>query len=130
MTSELTPIRRRVVVRLDPAAAFALFTAEIGAWWPRELSVYGDGGAVAFDDGALVETSPAGERSVWGEVTGWEPGQAFTLSWHPGRAASPAATTVTVRFDSIEGGGSVVTVEHAGWERTPEPDGLRTEYDH
>ena len=79
------PVRREILVDADPATAFDVFTERIGHWWPLdELSVYGTGGTVGFADGRLVERSEAGEATVWGTVTRWEPAAALAFTWHPG----------------------------------------------
>jgi hypothetical protein len=65
--TDLLPIRRQVVVPGTPAAAFEVFTAEIGLWWPlADHSVYGEGSSVGFRDGRLVERGPDGAEAVWG----------------------------------------------------------------
>ena len=72
--STVPPIRREILVDADPAVAFEVFTAGIGRWWPmEEHSVHGKGGAVAFEDGRLVERPADGEAVVWGTITRWEP---------------------------------------------------------
>ncbi len=56
--STVPPIRMEVLVDADPAAAFDVFTAGIGRWWPiAEKSLHGAGGTVAFTGGQLVEES-------------------------------------------------------------------------
>jgi hypothetical protein len=68
--STVPPTRRKILVDADPAVAFEVFTAGIGRWRPmEEHSVRGKGGAVAFEDGRLVERSADGEAVVWGTVT-------------------------------------------------------------
>ena len=65
--STVPPIRREVLVDAGPEAAFDVFTAGLGRWWPiAELSVHGAGGTVAFTDGRIVERSAAGQQAVWG----------------------------------------------------------------
>ena len=92
--STVPPIRREILVDADPAVAFEVFTAGIGQWWPvEEHSVHGKGGAVAFENGRLVERSADGEAAVWGTVTRWEPPAAVAFTWHPGRPAERAATS-------------------------------------
>jgi uncharacterized protein YciI len=120
------PIRREVLVDADPAIAFEVFTAGIGRWWPlAELSVYGADATVAFVDGQIVERS--GETvAVWGTVTRWEPSVAVAFTWHPGRM-SERASQVEVTFVATEGG-TLVTLEHGGWEVFDDPWTARTEY--
>ena len=123
------PVRRQVVVAAPPARAFLLFTERIGAWWPVGAghSVFGEGASVAFEDGELVERS--GDRvAVWAEVTTWEPPGVLELAWHPGRGPE-VATRVRVTFQPDDDGGTLVTLEHDGWERLAEPVAARDEYD-
>ena len=88
--SDLSPIRREVVVDLDPDRAFELFTARIGDWWPlASHSVFGAGASVTFTDDKLVET--LGEQTaVWGEVIEWQPAALLVVSWHAGHSEAEA----------------------------------------
>jgi uncharacterized protein YndB with AHSA1/START domain/uncharacterized protein YciI len=123
----LPPIRREVLVASGPQAAFEVFTARIGDWWPlAAFSVHGAGGSVAFSGGEIVERSAGGDVSVWGEVTRWEPPAVVAFSWHPGRAAD-RATQVTVSF-AAAGEQTLVTLEHSGWEILADPSAARDEY--
>jgi uncharacterized protein YndB with AHSA1/START domain/uncharacterized protein YciI len=125
----LPPIRREVVVSTDPASAFAWFTTHIGAWWPLgEFSVHGAGGSVGFEGDLLVERHGA-DQSVWGEVVTWEPPSTVEFTWHPGRASDGSATDIRVTFAAADDG-TLVTLEHWGWERTAAPEQAREEYGH
>ena len=127
--STVPPIRREILVDADPAVAFEVFTAGIGQWWPmEEHSVHGKGGAVAFEDGRLVERSADGEAAVWGTVTRWEPPAAVAFTWHPGRPAE-RASYVAVTFGA-EGSQTLVRLEHTGWDAFDDPAAARAEYDH
>ena len=118
--STVPPIRREILVDADPAVAFEVFTAGIGQWWPlEEHGVHGKGGAVAFEDGRLVERSADEEAAVWGTVTRWEPPTAVAFTWHPGRPAE-RASYVAVTFGA-EGGQTLVRLEHTGWEAFDDP---------
>ncbi len=123
----LPPIRREVIVAADPDRAFAGFTDEMSAWWPlARLSVLGPASLVGFEDGRLVESTADGREAVWGEVLEWEPGRRLRLHWHP--SLEPRlGTEVTVTFSPTEGG-TLVTLEHAGWEILADPEGTRTGY--
>jgi uncharacterized protein YndB with AHSA1/START domain len=124
----LPPIRRQVVVPGLPVAAFAVFTTEIGLWWPIDrFSVYGAGGTVAFEDGRLVERGPGGGEAVWGTVLEWEPPARLAVTWHPGSDVDKASH-VRVRFEAVADDLTLVTLEHDGWERLPDPGAARTEY--
>ncbi|MBB5869136.1 uncharacterized protein YndB with AHSA1/START domain/uncharacterized protein YciI [Allocatelliglobosispora scoriae] len=126
----LPPVRRQVVVPSGPELAFAVFTEEIGAWWPlgENHSVFGAGGTVAFRDGAVVETGPDGDESVWGSVLEWAPPQRLLITWHPGRGPDDA-TEVEVTFAAVGEHQTLVTLEHRGWERLADPMARRSGYE-
>ncbi len=124
----LTPIRRDILVDADPATAFEVFTGRIGQWWPLgDLSVYGYGGTVGFTDGRIVERSAAGEATVWGTVTRWEPAAALAFTWHPG-GPPEQASDVEVTFTAADSR-TLVTLTHGGWERFADPAMARAEYE-
>jgi hypothetical protein len=126
--SAVPPVRHQVQVSAGPAAAFEVFAGRIGQWWPLgDHGVYGPGGSVGFVDGKIVESSPGGDKSVWGTVTRWEPGAAVAFTWHPG-GAPQRATQVEVTFQQAATG-SVVTLEHEGWDVLSDPAKAREEYD-
>lgn len=126
--TDVPPIRREVVVQLDPDDAFELFTGRIGDWWPvGELSVFGAGATVAFAEGELVESS-GGRTSVWGRVTEWQPGARVAFTWHPGRDPE-RASRVSVSFVAQEPGRTRVVLDHSGWEAFEDPAAARGEYD-
>ncbi|MCU1387892.1 MAG: hypothetical protein JWL72_1230, partial [Ilumatobacteraceae bacterium] len=119
---------RELIVATDVQSAFGWFTAHIGAWWPvAELSVLGAESSVGFEGDLLVERQGAA-RSVWAEVIRWDPPGAVELAWHPGRTDG-VVTDVRITFESA-GGGTRVTIEHSGWERTAAPEAVREEYGH
>jgi uncharacterized protein YciI/uncharacterized protein YndB with AHSA1/START domain len=125
--TDLTPIRREVLVEAGPDVAFRVFTEGIGRWWPlAELSVHGAGSSVSFESGELVERSPSGERAVWGTVTAWEPGRLVAFTWHPGRDPE-CASAVKVTFREQQPG-TLVILEHTGWEHFTDPAVAREEY--
>lgn len=110
------PVVRAALVDLSPEEAFAVFTDEIGAWWPLPThGTFGDtAGGLAFDNGCLVERSIDGTEVVWGEVRAWEPPGRLVVSWHPGRSEDDASE-VEVSFIP-DGDGTRVILEHRGWE--------------
>jgi uncharacterized protein YciI/uncharacterized protein YndB with AHSA1/START domain len=126
--TDVSPIRREVVVELTPHEAFELFTARIGDWWPLgELSVFGANGTVAFVEGQIVETLE-GRTSVWGSVTEWEPGARVSFTWHPGRMPD-RESLVSVGFIARTSGQTLVLLEHSGWEVFDDPAKARREYE-
>ncbi len=113
-------VRKSLVVGCSPDRAFAVFTREIGTWWPtrthhsigREKIVQ-----VVFEErvgGRIFERHADGGEADWGSVLVWEPPRRLVMSWHPGGDASHA-TELEVRF-AEEDAGSRVDLEHRGWE--------------
>lgn len=112
----IAPILRTAVVARPLDEAFAIFTDEIGAWWPLPThSVFqAEAGGVHFVDGRLVERSTDGRESTWAEVLDWDPPHRLVLAWHPGSDLG-ASGRVEVRFSEDEGG-TRVDLRHDGWE--------------
>jgi uncharacterized protein YndB with AHSA1/START domain len=110
------PILRTAVVLRPIEEAFAVFTEDIGAWWPLPThSVFAErSGGVQFIDGRLVERGTDGSESTWAEVLEWEPPARLALAWHPGGAAEDA-NRVEITFESAAAG-TLVQVRHDGWE--------------
>lgn len=118
----IRPVVKTVTVPLSPGAAFDLFTARMGEWWPLGThSVSSQAGTPSRDlkmtpeiGGEIVETAHDGQTHVWGRIVDWTPGEAFASTWHPGRSDGKE-TTVRVTF-AAEGQGTRVTLTHSGWE--------------
>jgi uncharacterized protein YndB with AHSA1/START domain len=124
--SHLPPIRREVLVDLDPDRAFELFTAQISDWWPlASHSVFGAHASVTFTDEKLVETL-GDQTAVWGEVIEWQPGRRLVISWHAGHSEAES-TRVSVSFTE-QGEQTLVALEHSGWEAREDPIAIRREY--
>jgi uncharacterized protein YndB with AHSA1/START domain len=120
------PVLRSAHVARPVHETFAVFTRQIGAWWPLPThGMFGaDAGAITFEDGHLVERAVDGRTCVWGEVLQWDPPHLLVLTWHPGRDSGDASE-VEVRFTPSDGGGTRVELEHRGWERFGESAVLR-----
>ncbi len=117
MTETAPPILRTAVVARPVDEAFAVFTDEIGAWWPLPThSIFqAEAGGVHFVDGQLIERATDGRETVWAEVVAWEPPHRLALTWHPGHDPGGPAGQVEVRF-TAEGDGTRVELQHDGWE--------------
>lgn len=121
-----TALRKLVIVRGSPAAAYHHFTAELAAWWPLHMqSVFEDDTLTcAFEaraGGRIYEVSKTGGEALWGLVLLAEPARRVLFSWFPGRTPI-TAQEVTVQFTSTEGGTRVELV-HDQWATL----GLRAE---
>ena len=112
------PVLRSAHVARPLDETFAVFTRQIGAWWPLPTHGLfgGDAGGLGFEGGLLVERAVDGRTCVWGEVLHWDPPHRVVLTWHPGTDADDASE-VEVRFTASDGGGTRVELEHRGWER-------------
>ena len=123
-TIQPAPVRRSVTVRASQAKAFDVFTARMGAWWPKSHHI----GASELE-ASIIEPRLGGrwfERGVdgvecdIGRVLAWEPPERVVLAWQltPEWKYDPDLTTeVEVRF--IEGGEGMtrVELEHRNLER-------------
>jgi hypothetical protein len=72
-----------VVLPLDPGAAFTLFTARIGEWWPPDRRHTGDPTSQIFllPTGRFYEQARSGEEIDLGRVRAWEPPSRIVLDF-------------------------------------------------
>ena len=118
-----------VLVKVDPATAFALFTEDVDAWWKRGPVYRFSGGqktgVIRFEPGVggrLVEVcdDPPGETYEIGRVLAWEPAKRLVFEFRPTNFEAGQCTEVEVRFEAV-GDATRVSVEHRGWDSVP-PD--------
>jgi uncharacterized protein YndB with AHSA1/START domain len=109
----------RFTVACPPDHAFAVWTRDISAWWPRGHSVSKDPALTVaiepFAGGRVFERTAAGVEHDWGEVLAWDPPRELTYLWHIAQDRDDA-TEVTVSF-AADGDGTQVTITQRGWER-------------
>jgi uncharacterized protein YndB with AHSA1/START domain len=132
-SGSLAPLRKTVVVPVEPAGAFELFTARVGDWWPLATHSVGQSDAVLVRfasevGGTIVETRRDGTTCVWGTVTAWDPPTGLSFTWHPGQPRSWAGD-IDVRFIPNDAGGTVVELTHYGWGRRSDGASARRGYD-
>jgi len=129
------PIEKATQVPLAPEQAFALFTAGIDSWWPKEthsLSAGTDAPArkVAIEPrlgGLIIEYLANGDTAPWATITDWQPGEYLAFDWYVGRNPDEA-TKVSVRF-TPEGNGTRVDLRHWGFEVLgPEAEKIEASY--
>lgn len=130
--SSIAAVRKSVTVPATPDRAFALFTAGFGDWWPLATHSVGTdkAAAVAFGTGVggiIVETLADGTTSAWGTVTGWEPPDRVTFSWHAGTPEADAGL-VEVTFTPNGPGTTLVELVHTGWENRTDGATARAGY--
>lgn len=134
MSEVIEPIRRSVTVRTDPDHAFGVFTDQIGPWWPTEThsrsAVEFEGEDVKVEHiqvqgrvgGHIIEHTSDGRALPWAEVLEWDPPRRLVLAWRPHSRPQPP-TEVEVTFTPQDGEGTLVELEHRGWERLTEDSG-------
>jgi uncharacterized protein YndB with AHSA1/START domain len=120
------PIRQTVALRSDPERAFDLFTEQMGTWWPLDAysravaELEGEDVEVArleFEarlGGRILEHLSDGRILPWAEVVAWHPPHSVLMAWRPHSQPEPP-TEVEVTFTPREGG-TLVELEHRGWE--------------
>ena len=105
-------------VAVPPTWAFDVWTSRCATWWPSSHTVSGDPSAIEFEPragGRIVERAADGAEHDWGQVLDWEPPARLRYLWHLFFDPSEA-TEVEVTF-SEAGAGTVVRLEHRGWDR-------------
>jgi uncharacterized protein YndB with AHSA1/START domain len=119
--AELT-IRKTVTVEATQERAFAIFTEQIGAWWPLATKTIGSAAAQT----AIIEPRAGGrwyERGVdgsecdWGRVVAYEPPRRLLLTWQISadwRHDPDVNTEVEVRFIAESASRTRVELEHRG----------------
>lgn len=123
-TTVTETIHKEIYVAATPETAFRVFTEEMAGWWP--LGTHGlfqeEVETVTVErhvGGRIVERAKDGREAVWGEVLDYEVSSRFRCTWHPGWDADAEPTEVEVTF-TAEGDGTLVTLEHRGWESLAE----------
>jgi uncharacterized protein YndB with AHSA1/START domain len=118
------PVRKSVRVGAPPDRAFAVFTADIGRWWPKSHHI----GASDLDT-VVIEPKAGGrwyERGVdgavceHGKVLVWEPPARLVLAWQIAadwKFDSNLVTEVEVRFIADGADATRVELEHRNLER-------------
>jgi len=113
-------IRKSIHVKRLPEAAFRVFTADLGKWWPLKEGFSFDRNRsheIHFEakkGGRFYERFSDGEELTIGTVTVYEPPARVVFTWK--QADWPVPTEVEVRF-TADGDGTRVELEHRGWER-------------
>jgi uncharacterized protein YndB with AHSA1/START domain len=133
----MTTIRKQLTVEAPLERAFRVFTANMGAWWPKDHHI----GAAALKDcviepkvnGRWYELSEDGTACEWGKVLAWDPPRRLLLAWqlNAGFKYDPALLTeVEVTFTVLGPKLTRVDFEHRDLERFGEAaDRLRGDMD-
>ena len=80
------PVRKTIVVNAPQDRAFEVFTARMGAWWPKSHHIASAEMAEVIVEphvgGRWYEKGVDGSECQWGKVLVWEAPSRVTLSWH------------------------------------------------
>jgi uncharacterized protein YndB with AHSA1/START domain len=115
--------RVTVLVKVEPAVAFRVFTEEIDQWWRRGLAyrVSGKGRGILHLESRVggrlyeaVETRSGTRIIETGSVLAWEPPTRLVFEWRAVNFAPDEKTEVEVVF-APSPSGTLVTVTHSGW---------------
>ena len=118
-TATTEPIRKEVVVDVDPDRAFEIFTADMTSWWPSAHHI----GSAPIDTivvephagGRWYTRHQDGTETSTGSVGAWDPPHRLVLTWQIGadwRYHSDLITTVELRFLEAGPGRTRVVLEH------------------
>ena len=126
-------VQTSIVVDVPVDRAFAVFTADIGSWWPPEHHILqSDLAEMVFEPrqgGSVYDRGVDGSECHWASVLAYEPPERVVFSWNINLAweieDDPAKVSeVEVRFVSETPGRTRVTLAHRhldrhgeGWEQ-------------
>jgi hypothetical protein len=114
--ADLAPIVAEVTVPVTPTEAFVGFTAQMGEWWDPTLSPDPPTfTGIAIDPHGDVAMVHGDDQYVWGRVLEWDPIGRYSQDFWLGHAAAEP-TRLDVDFTEAEGGGTLVHLEHSGWQ--------------
>jgi len=124
VTGGIAEIQKTIEVDVAHQRAFAVWTEEVGAWWPLAEHSLGqaDAAGCAYEPGIggrVFETANNGDQHLWGTIQVWEPPRRLAHSWHPGRPLSDR-TMVLVTFTPLAPNRTRLTLTHSGWREGDE----------
>jgi uncharacterized protein YndB with AHSA1/START domain len=119
----IQPINLSVQVVLPPPRAFAVFTRDMGRWWPKGKTIapapHVDIVIEPHAGGRWYERAADGSETQWGRVLVWEPPSRLLMAWQIGADWSfdpELATELELTF-TPQAHGTLVTLEHRNLER-------------
>jgi uncharacterized protein YndB with AHSA1/START domain len=127
-----TVVATSTVVEAPIERAFAVFTQDIGSWWPQEHHMLqGQESHMVLEPkvgGRIYEIGTDGSDCKWSHVLVWEPPHRIVFTWEISpqwsiETDTAKASEVEVRFTAEDSGRTRVDVEHRhldrhrdGWE--------------
>ena len=113
------PVRKSIVVQAPPARAFEVFTAHMGAWWPKSHHIAPAEMAEVIIEprlgGRWYEKGVDGSECDWGKVLAWTPPLRVALSWHLNskfQIDGSVESIVEVQFITDDENATRVELEH------------------
>ncbi len=128
MTTQVadTSVRASIVVEAPIERAFAVFTEEIGTWWPPEHHILeAELAEMVFEPregGHVVDRGVDGSECRWARVLAYDPPRRFVISWDINtrwqlETDFEKTSEVEVRFEAEAAGRTRVELEHRNLER-------------
>lgn len=124
MTPQATQltVRKAITVEAAQEHAFAVFTEQMGSWWPLETKTIGSAKAQTamvepYAGGRWFERGVDGTECDWGRVIAYEPPGRLVLNWQISadwRYDPTINTEVEVRFIADGEARTRVELEHRG----------------
>jgi uncharacterized protein YndB with AHSA1/START domain len=118
-TIKPAPVRRSVTVNAAPERAFAIFTRDMGRWWPGSHHIakaeMKDAVIEPRAGGRWYEVGVDGSECDWGKVLAWEPPTRLLLAWQLTLRFEydpDFQSEVEVRFTNLGEGRTRVDLEH------------------
>jgi uncharacterized protein YndB with AHSA1/START domain len=122
MARPIDPIRLTATTTGSPEEAWAALTQpERVLEWFTDVSPVGGIGSpyrLDFGDGSVVE----------GHITELEPGRRLAYTWAWSDAEPAPATVVTWTVRGLPGGGTEISLEHAGWTEAGADEATRDDH--
>jgi uncharacterized protein YndB with AHSA1/START domain len=121
-----TPVRTSIVVDAPQERAFAVFTADMAAWWPADKHILrAELAGMEFEPrvgGRIIDRGVDGSACAWARVLAYEPPDRVVISWdinlHWEIETDPDRTSeVEVRFIAESDTRTRVELEHRALER-------------
>src|SRR5262245_13820409 len=128
-TTDVTAVRKSVMVKASVEHAFKVFTDGFDTWWPRGHHIGSSPMTKAVIDGRVggrcYSEQEDGTDCPWGTVTLWDPPRRFVFAWQisPDWKYQPdleKSSEVEVTFTAEPDGMTRVVLEHRHFERQGE----------
>lgn len=120
----IEPVRHSVEVACPPSRAFALFTSNMGRWWPGARTPAANPAVDVVVEpevgGRWYEVDAQGHETQWGKVVAYDVPTRLVLGWQLGRDFQyepDLITEVEILFTPTASGGTRVALEHRNLER-------------